>query len=90
MSAVHATSEHLVRRLRAHGLVPAGTAVRIEVVTLARPPVPVRWKAVNAVTGEDLGAASCHYIGVLAASRQWRLARCGTMVMVEPGDEADG
>jgi hypothetical protein len=83
-------SDSVIRRLRAHGLVPAG-----ELVTLATagPRLPsgalVSWLAVHPVTGASYMVASRFPVAEVAASRQWMLRRGEEpgVVMVVPEDQ---
>lgn len=78
-------AETVIARLRAHGLVPPGTTVRLvsghRGAAKAGRPV---WKAVDGVTGEDLRIASRTAMRPLAAQRHWALSREDGTTFVEP------
>ena len=77
-----AASSALVARLRANRLVPATVPVRIVRVNSGG----VSWKALHAVTGEELGVASPVAVGKLAAAPHWEAVTRGGTVLLSPGD----
>lgn len=82
-------SETVIARLRAHGLVPPRTTVRL--VRCARTADSSKWKAVDGVTGADLGIASATAMRAMAAQRHWALSHANGTTFVEPEqEESDG
>ena len=75
----------LVRRLKADGLVPKDKAVRI--LTLRSHSSPVKWEAVNAVTGEKFKVGGAGWMGEMW-NREWTplLEDEGWIVLI-PGDK---
>jgi len=90
-------SERVIRRLRAHRLVPEHALVML-VTRGARLPdgTPVAWLAVHPVTGASYRVASASGSVQVASARQWVTSARDGVTMVEPargesaGDGMDG
>lgn len=88
MSALH-PSERVIRRLRAHRLVPERELVTLATAGARLPSgKPAAWVAVHPVTGAAYPVASAFPVGQVAAARQWLLAIRDGVTMVEPADAA--
>jgi hypothetical protein len=78
------------RRLRAHGLVPAGEPVKLECAGSRVRRGKLQWTAVHPVTGAGYGVGSLFSLTLVAASRRWNLvAGDGGMTLVEPERSRD-
>ena len=88
MSTLH-PSERVIRRLRAHRLVPERELVTLATAGARLPDGrAVAWLAVHPVTGAAYPVASVFTIGQVAAARQWLLETRDGVTMVEPADAA--
>lgn len=74
-------SRTLISRLRANKLIPAAVPVRIVRVNSGG----ISWKALHAVTGEELHVASPVAVGKLAASPHWEAVTRDGTVLLTPG-----
>jgi hypothetical protein len=77
-------SELVIRRLRAHGLVPAGVLVKLDAAGTRVRPGRLAWTAVHPVTGAGYGVGSLFSVTAVAASRHWNLVTEDGMTLVGP------
>lgn len=82
MNAVDLT-QRMVRRLKEMELVPPDVAIRILIHRKAGS--PVKWSAVNAVTGEDYKVGGADVI-MRMWNYDWEPAQEGDWVILHPGE----
>jgi hypothetical protein len=79
-------SEVIIRRLKAHGLVPEHVPARTASGRRgASKAGKVIWVAVDG-SGRPLGVASYYPVRLLVSIRRWSFRQAGGVTYVEPGD----